>query len=86
MKDSKGVAITVGCRIRQRNVFDPGKGALLGNAGQTGTVKGLGRTRAVVQFDGRCKWDGFKMTDEGKTDRVHAQYLEVLPATEREQT
>lgn len=77
--DHKGVAITVGCRVRQRNIHDSGRGALPFNAGQEGTVVDLGRTRAGVQFDGRTAIYAFRPTDEPKVDRVRAEYLEVVP-------
>lgn len=79
VNDSKGVAITVGCRVRQLNVIDPDLGALSFNAQREGVVMSLGRTRAEVQFPGRTAVYGFRFTDEPKTDRVHAKYLEVLP-------
>jgi hypothetical protein len=76
--DYNGVVITVGCRVRQRNVYDPDLGARVVNAHQEGSVVGLARDRADVQFDGRTAIRAFRSTDEPRVDRVHAKYLEVL--------
>jgi hypothetical protein len=78
VKDHNGVEIIKGCRVRQRNVHDPNLGALQSNARREGTVTEVGHTRAGVQFDERTLFDGFRPTDEPRTDRVHAKYLEVL--------
>lgn len=80
MKDHNGVEITEGCRVRQRNVFHARLGALKVNAQREGTVGRLFKAKVEVQFDGRTAFNGFTATDEPKIDRVHAQYLEVLPA------
>lgn len=84
MKDSKGVEITRGCRVRQGNAYNSQFGALEINCNREGTVVRLFRVRAEVQFDGRTLFVGYSPSDELVTDRVHADYLEVLPE-EREQ-
>jgi hypothetical protein len=79
VNDINGTSITVGCRVRQVNVFHADLGALLCNVGVSGTVQALGAQRAVVQFDGRTKFDRFRETEEPVADRVHSRYLEVIP-------
>ena len=82
LTDNAGVAIGVGDVVRQRNAFNPNLGALLSNAGQTGIVVGLGRTRVQVDF-GRTKRGAFGTigTDKVVIDLVHATMLTVVPPT-----
>jgi hypothetical protein len=87
LTDNAGVAISVGDVVCQRSAagtpwFHSNLGALLSNAGQTGIVVGLGRTRVQVDF-GRTKRDAFGTigTDEVVIDVVHATMLTVVPPT-----
>lgn len=85
--DAAGAAINVGDTVRQSNTagtpwFHSDRGALLANAGETGTVVGLGRTRVRVDF-GRTKRDVFGTvgTDEAVIDSVRATMLTVVSPT-----
>ena len=87
LTDNGGYEIRVGDIVRQVNQYGTpcyhvAAGALLANAGQTGTVVGLGRTRVKVDF-GRTKTlvIGRSGTDEPVIDKVHASMLTVqVPA------
>lgn len=88
LTDNGDYEIHIGDTVRQANVYgtpvyDPGAGAFLVNAGQTGTVISLGRTRVKVDF-GRTKRDVFGTigTDEPVIDNVHASMLVVVPPSE----
>lgn len=76
LTDTNGYEIRVGDTVRQANVFDPGRGALYANAGQTGVVVGFGRTRVKVNFVHREGPDG------PITDSVHASMLILVPKSE----
>jgi hypothetical protein len=82
--DGAGAEIRVGDTVRQANAagtpwFHPDKGALLVNAGERGTVVGLGRTRVRVDF-GRTKRDVFGTVEstEAVIDVVNATMLTVV--------
>lgn len=84
LSDNAGAEIRVGDTVRQANAagapwFNPGRGALLANAGKRGIVVGLGRTRARVDFD-RTKRNVFGTvgTDESVIDVVSATMLTVV--------
>lgn len=77
--------ITVGDKVRQASPqgtpwVDENAGALWCNAGQTGTVLRLGRTRVRVDF-GRTRRDRFGTVEstERVVDVVHARMLTVVP-------
>lgn len=73
MMDAAGTEIKVGDLVRQAHVFDPSRGALYSNAGQTGTVVGFGRTRVKVDFPHRESFPG-----ELVIDSVHASLVTVV--------
>lgn len=79
LSDAFGTEIQLGDVVRQAKVHDPGRGALYGNAGQSGTVVGWGRTRIKVDF-GRTKLESFGRvaTSEPIIDSVHASLLTVI--------
>lgn len=84
LTDDAGLEVRVNDTVRQASAagtpwFDPALGALLVNAGQLGTVVGLGRTRARVYF-GRTKRDVFGTmgTDEPVIDVVNTTMLTVV--------
>lgn len=90
--DGAGTAIRVGDVVRQATArgiawYDPGRGAMLVNAGKTGRVVGIGRTRVRVDF-GRNKQSVFGQvdTDEAVIDRIEASMVTVIesPRTEEE--
>ena len=85
LTDNGGYEIRTGDTVRQVNEYgtphyDAAAGALLTNAGQTGTVVGLGRTRVKVDF-GRTKTLVFGRTgtNESVIDNVHTSMLVVVP-------
>jgi hypothetical protein len=84
IKDTRGAVIGIGDAVRQCSDlgtpwYDPNKGAILTNAGQTGTVTGLGRTRVRVDF-GRTRRDvyGSVESTEYVTDNVAASMLTLV--------
>lgn len=78
IEDADGTVIAVGDTVRQLNVHDAAKGALMSNAGNTGVVVALGRTRVQVQFKGRTRMRNFIRTDEPITDKVAGEWLRIL--------
>lgn len=84
LTDDAGTPIRVGDTVRQAGAsgtrwYNPALGALLVNAGERGTVVGLGRTRVRVDF-GRTKRDfwGTMGTDKPVIDVVNATMLTVV--------
>ena len=84
MTDCRGVPITPGCKVAQRGQmgqgwYDPSRGALERNAGATGTVVKIGRTRVHVDF-GRTKRElfGRNAADEPAIDSVAPDLLRVI--------
>lgn len=82
--DVAGNPIRVGDTVKQSGAnghpwWNPERGALWVNAGETGTVTALGRTRVVVDF-GRTKRDAFGTVEsqEPVLDRVQADMLLVV--------
>lgn len=76
LTDNGGYEIRIGDTVRQVNEYgtpsyDSAAGALLANAGQTGTVVGLGRTKTLVF--------GRLGTNEPVIDNVHTSMLVVVP-------
>ena len=87
LNDAAGRKVRVGDKVRQANAsgtrwYNSALGALLVNAGEHGTVVGLGRTRARVDF-GRTKRDVFGTvgTDEPIIDIVNTTMLTVVQET-----
>lgn len=81
--DSAGVLIRIGDTVRQASATGlrwshEQLGALQVNAGGTGTVVGIGRSRVQVDF-GRTKKVGFNRVDTGESviDTVHPDMLTV---------
>lgn len=88
MADCAGAEITRGCTVRQVSPagqpwYAPDMGALICNAGETGTVVGMGLTRVRVDF-GRTKRAlfGRQVTDEPAIDAVAPGMLRVVVAGE----
>lgn len=82
--DTTGARLHVGDMVRQCNAdghpwADPYQGALWVNAGQTGTVIALGRTRAEVDFrrTKRGVW-GTQAAEESVIDKVRSDMLTVV--------
>jgi len=82
--DSAGVLIRIGDMVRQASASGlrwshEQLGALQVNAGETGVVVGIGRSRVEVDF-GRTKKVGFGRVDTGEPviDNVHPDMLTVL--------